>query len=264
MNKFIIDANDTVIWNRDDLIKFLVVNQDRWIVLEVREGPCLENLGLYKILDHFSFKDVTISTHNAVEESPTDKYRIRIVTDAVYQYVTFPADSDYTPLHHWNGKHVFGALYNRATWSRIGLAGHLNKHHKDKTSLNFRYDPHNEDMRTTFEIEPIFKMHPQSFKDFMERLDDFPALLEETSTYRIGQGTKTFTDQLGQYYPDFLIDVVSETFTLGRTFSPTEKAIRPMLLKKPFIMMASQNFLIYLRQMGFETFHEFWPEDYDG
>ena len=37
-----------------------------------------------------------------------------------------------------------------------------------------------------------------------------------------------------------------------------------MLLKKPFIMMASQNFLIYLRQMGFRTFSDFWSEDYDG
>jgi len=37
-----------------------------------------------------------------------------------------------------------------------------------------------------------------------------------------------------------------------------------MLLKKPFIIMGPVNNLIYLRQMGFKTFHEFWDEDYDG
>jgi hypothetical protein len=33
---------------------------------------------------------------------------------------------------------------------------------------------------------------------------------------------------------------------------------------RPFIVMGSKNFLIYLRQMGFKTFYEFWNEDYDG
>jgi hypothetical protein len=37
-----------------------------------------------------------------------------------------------------------------------------------------------------------------------------------------------------------------------------------MLLKKPMIVMGSQDFLGYLRQMGFKTFNDFWDEDYDG
>ena len=37
-----------------------------------------------------------------------------------------------------------------------------------------------------------------------------------------------------------------------------------MLLKKPMIVMGSQDFLGYLRQMGFETFNDFWDEEYDG
>jgi hypothetical protein len=37
-----------------------------------------------------------------------------------------------------------------------------------------------------------------------------------------------------------------------------------MLLKKPFIIFGSQDYLLYLRQMGFKTFYNFWDEDYDG
>ena len=37
-----------------------------------------------------------------------------------------------------------------------------------------------------------------------------------------------------------------------------------MLLKKPMIVMASKNYLAYLRQLGFRTFADFWDEDYDG
>lgn len=37
-----------------------------------------------------------------------------------------------------------------------------------------------------------------------------------------------------------------------------------MLLKKPFIVFGSKDYLAYLRQMGFRTFADFWNEDYDG
>ena len=50
----------------------------------------------------------------------------------------------------------------------------------------------------------------------------------------------------------------------GNTFFFTEKTVRPMILKRPFIMMAGRDSLCYLRQMGFKTFHDFWDEEYDG
>ena len=65
-------------------------------------------------------------------------------------------------------------------------------------------------------------------------------------------------------YTKILVDVVSETHVSGLTFYPTEKTARPMWLKKPFIMFASRDYLCYMRQMGFQTFYQFWDEDYDG
>ena len=37
-----------------------------------------------------------------------------------------------------------------------------------------------------------------------------------------------------------------------------------MWLKKPFIVFGSKDYLLYLRQMGFRTFADFWDEEYDG
>ena len=37
-----------------------------------------------------------------------------------------------------------------------------------------------------------------------------------------------------------------------------------MLCRRPFVVMASADYLEYLRQMGFHTFAEFWDESYDG
>jgi hypothetical protein len=73
-----------------------------------------------------------------------------------------------------------------------------------------------------------------------------------------------FRDKLTELYQSILIDVVGETFVQGTTFFPSEKTTRPMLLKKPFVTFASQDHMAYLRQMGFQTFHGFWDEDYDG
>jgi hypothetical protein len=76
--------------------------------------------------------------------------------------------------------------------------------------------------------------------------------------------TDAHTDQLSKFYTDFLIDIVAETWVSGQSFYPTEKTVRPMLLKKPFIVFGSRDYLDYLHQMGLKTFNNFWSEDYDG
>jgi hypothetical protein len=73
-----------------------------------------------------------------------------------------------------------------------------------------------------------------------------------------------FSDPLTNFYQDILIDIVVESHVAGDTFYPTEKTVRPMWLKKPFIVFASKDYLEYLRQLGFKTFYNYWSEDYDG
>lgn len=257
-----LDINDSTIWNKQELLEFLVKHQGQVIDLEIAEGACLKSLGLFDLLDAFSFKSVAIRTFNLVQE-PWNDYKIQI-HGLAYRYFNVPPSSDYTQYHNWNGTHVFGALYNRPTWSRIGFAGLLQKHFQDQTTLNFRFNPHDPDQRKLFELEQLFSMHPKSVKNFMDVYEQFPLQLEEHDGYTVGGTATAHTDQLAQFYPNFLIDVVAETFLRGRSFYPTEKTTRPMLMKKPFILMGSKCFLIHLRQMGFKTFHEFWDEDYDG
>jgi hypothetical protein len=65
-------------------------------------------------------------------------------------------------------------------------------------------------------------------------------------------------------YKDIFIDIVVESHVLGKTFFPTEKTVRPIWLKKPFIIFGSKDYLDYLHQMGFKTFCNYWSEEYDG
>jgi hypothetical protein len=258
MNKFTILPEDNFIWNGKELLAFLIANQDKDIELDINEeGSCLTSISVYEMLDMFKFNSVSITTDNLVESH--DRYTI---IPGKRRYRFFDAKgADYSQYHTWNQDTIFGALYNRASWHRIGLATHL---YKKRTTLNFRYDPHNEDQRSEFDLQQLFEIDPVSVERFMALYDKFPHQLEVVDGYTVGATTKTHTEQLADFYHDFLIDVVSESFVNGRTFYATEKTVRPMLMKKPFIVMGPKCFLIHLRQMGFKTFHDFWDEDYDG
>lgn len=259
-----LDVNDTTIWNKQELYKFLIEHQGKVIDIGVAEGPDLKTLGLFNILDQFEFKAVTIHTLNSVQEDYNyyqyDNYNLM----SAFRYFMIPSDTNYTEFHYWNKKKIFGGFYNRPTWARIGLTAHLGCNYWDQTNLNFRFNPHDQDQRPLFDIQKLFDIDPNSVKNFLSIQDRLPIQLEAEDSYTMGGTVKAHTDQLAGFYPDFLIDVVAETFLQGRTFYPTEKTTRPMLLKKPFIHMGPKCFLIHLRQMGFKTFHEFWDEEYDG
>lgn len=258
--KFTIIPADYFIWNYDALLEFLVNNQNNDIIIHSNEeGCCLTSVGLYKTLDLFEFNSVEIQTTNIVETH--EKYKVVIIPRA---FKFFEAKVEYNEYHCWNDSHVFGGLYNRAIWHRIGLASHLLTNHNDISLVNFRSDPHDQDQRSLFELQKLFEFDVNSAKNFITLTDCLPKQLEQNDGYTVGATTTQHTDQLKEFYVDFLIDIVAETFTTGRCFFPTEKTVRPMLLKKPFIVMGPKCFLIHLRQMGFKTFYEFWDEDYDG
>ena len=66
-----------------------------------------------------------------------------------------------------------------------------------------------------------------------------------------------------QHYHNFAVEIVCETYTLGDTFFPTEKTIRPIMAAKPIIVYAPRYYLARLRSMGFRTYGTIWDESYD-
>jgi len=259
-NKFTLLPANGFVWNQKELLDFLVANQRKKISICTRgEGLCLESAGVYQILQALGYDDVTIITNNALEQHPY--FEIHIERPQMFFEIFY---TNYQQYHHWNKNKVFGCLYNRALWHRIGLAAEMQVTHNDISLINFRSDPQDPDQRQLFEIQQLFEQAPQSLEKFCQVKDQWPVQIESIDCYTAHNDTNGHTDQLADFYPEFLIDLVAETWIQGRCFFPTEKTIRPMLLKKPMIVMGSRNYLTYLRQMGFQTFNEFWDEDYDG
>jgi hypothetical protein len=60
-----------------------------------------------------------------------------------------------------------------------------------------------------------------------------------------------------------LLQVVTETVYQGQKQHLTEKTFKPIVMQQPFVIVSCQGSLEYLRRYGFQTFGEFWNEDYD-
>lgn len=258
---FKIITADTFIWNLSELVDFLIAHQHRDIVITTdTEGCCARTIGLYQWLDKFTFNSVTIETSNILETH--DRYTVLFQVPWKFLEVNRPIDQ----CHHiWNQKSVFGTLYGRPLWHRLGIASHLLSKHPHISEVGCLCDPFDHDQRELFEVVELWKHHPAGLIEFSKIVSQLPCGHDDVDQYTPGATlTDGFVKQTERVYKNFLIDIVAETFTTGDCFFITEKTVRPMLLKKPMIVMGSQDSLGYLRQMGFKTFHNFWDEDYDG
>ena len=64
-------------------------------------------------------------------------------------------------------------------------------------------------------------------------------------------------------YQSTEIEVVLETLFDDDRLHLTEKSLRPIACRQPFILMATHGSLQYLRDYGFKTFDSVWDESYD-
>lgn len=259
----VIHATNDRLWNHKQLVQFLATNQGRTIELSVNpEAICLETLGIYDLLDCFEFAKVDIYTENPL--ATHDRYNIKFPA-RMGRYRWF-SHQPYIPpeLQHWNGRQIFLGFYHRPSASRLGLASYLFNHYNNHSLIHFNYEAEG-DKLDLFEFDKLAHLRVEGLQEVAKILPYMPMLAYHDSDVDEIMSWYDYSRDPGiSMYKNIFVDVVSETHVLGNTFYPTEKTVRPMWLKKPFLSYASRDFLCYLRQMGFRTFHDFWDEDYDG
>jgi len=240
--------------NLPDFIEFCLAYKNQDIIIDViNEGHCLRYCGVYDILEKFNFLSVKIYTSNALEEHAV--FQIEKRWDIWLNNMKL-FDNNFD--HAWNQKKIFGCFYGRPSAPRLGIAAHLLSHYSEKSFVVTKFDFFKEDERQHFDIERLFTWHPDSIKNlFLLQMND----TGKSIGYMKG---RYLSNELSKEYTNFLIDIVSEPSCSGNAFYPTEKIVRAILCKRPFIVMGNKNYLLYLRQIGFKTFYEFWDEDYDG
>jgi hypothetical protein len=254
---FIISATSDRFWNKDEFVIFCAQNLHKKIRLRiVPEAISLAELGVYKLLEAFGIEHAEIITRNPLEHH--DRYQITLVQN---QWLEQSVEID-SSLHTWNSRKLFMALFGRPTAARLTIGSYLLKNHAEQSHLHFSAET-SVDNLLHFELDKSLDYDRSSIARIGELISKLPILLASSERRSTHQGYD-YDDPLTGFYRDILVDVVVESHVLGHAFFPTEKTLRSIYLKKPFVVFSNFNFLAYLRQMGFRTFQGYWDENYDG
>lgn len=271
MNKIELANIDGKIWDIEYKIVDIVSTVSSYgnCVVDLNfEGPCAESLGLYDLLDHvcdrFAFEKTQfeIVTCNQVESHP--EYKITILPPLYVKETQdfYRSNRDKFVDKSFIDIKPIGIFIGRSNFLRLQLASEIDRKYHDRAELTFHYDSTLDFHRPHCGIEDqiyrgAVKDQVLNSLDFLYRCPKkFP---EEKVSYPIL--TPSHLD-ICQYYHGFFCEVVCETYFRGKSFYPTEKIWRPLLMKTPFIVQGPMYFLDNLKKLGFKTFNHWWDEGY--
>lgn len=255
---------DSKIWNIEyktiELIKALSSGLNVRIHLN-HEGPCATSLGLYRWLDvvckEFQIDPSRISIYSANPLERNTTYRIvNCGKSWLLEYQNINVESNKTfdeSLKH------FGIFIGRSNWNRLFLASTIFKNFREKSLISFHYNIHS-NAASGFDDLALLMGVAKAETLSNPLLMHFPLALDDIKQYPI-IGPEHLN--ILKYYKDIFLDVVCETYFTGNTFFPTEKTVRPIISKTPFLLFGPKNYLANLRKLGFETFNDYWSEEYD-
>jgi len=157
-------------------------------------------------------------------------------------------------------KKTFGIFIGRSNWARLGLASYMHTHYRDKISITFHYDPTNDFFNNNFGLEELVIKNWNQTSDVFQFLSHLPIKDPTHRSYPILWDRDGF--DLDDQYRDVFCEIVCETYFTGRVFFFTEKLMRCILNRRPFIVQGPRYFLKNLKKLGFRTFEQWWDEGY--
>ena len=224
------------------------------------EGLCLQTAGVYQTLDYicevfkFNKKNFIINTPNS-EETHTD-YTINYAKN---HWIDFCKSQFFYNSQKNNELKNIGCFIGKPNWHRLIIASWI--YNNKKVLLTCHYNPKDERHCIDSELTDINRNAPNELPGVVSFLPNCPIFLDEGFlNYTIGPPTHY---NILSHYSGIFVDLVIETYVSGKTFFPTEKTLRPIIAKTPFIIMGPQGYLGNLKRMGFQTFGAWWDEEYD-
>lgn len=114
-------------------------------------------------------------------------------------------------------------------------------------------------------INDVIYSYPHKCNDgWCNSIHDYPEL-QELNKIELTPTANSYIDSYSDmsFYNSHAIDIVVETVFDYPNVYLTEKTLRPILLKTPFIIFGCSGILKHLQSFGIKTFSNFWNEDYD-
>jgi hypothetical protein len=284
-----IQTLDRKIWRKDLLLVYLHECKNKNIPAVISlcpEGPCATAMGLYRLLDEFCTLTnypkswITVETGNLIEQHP--EYTIIKDTENWFEVKKINKRIDNnefvvvfsnTPTKH------FGNFVSRGNWFRLWIAAILDKKYSSKTLQTYHYDPNKENYNANgyIGVDDLFRFDCDIVLDVVHFLQTCPRLLDIDYLQNLENIHKNKFHHPDSYYPiqhpnnlnlvyyyhNIFVDIVTETVFSGDSFFISEKTWRPIITKRPFIIMSNRNFLANFKRLGFKTFDQWWDESYD-
>jgi len=249
-------SSDSKVWNFGETVAAITLakSQNQDLVLDlINEGPDFETLGLLEYIDNWDDR-TTVITRNAVQ-APIGNIKFE------QNYPHFLDTTRNSLQEVFVDKHIdkpFGMFIGRSNTHRLYLSSYLYRY--DLANQTFHYDPDIDFHKNHLGLDHLIESYGvAALSQTIKLLTNSPVVKSEKVCYPI------LHEQHNSFYAEysnFLVELVCETYYSGRTFFPTEKTWRPIMLSTPFIVQGPQWFLHRLRDMGFQTFDRWWDEGY--
>jgi hypothetical protein len=260
--------NDQRVWNPMSVAVeiCMALNKNHSVELFFdNEAPSMSETELPEFFDTLTkfgidLSRITVITGNLLESHP--HVRIKKESTAMYELPEMQRLCDQLPKHKLIKKH-FGMMVSRCTMPRLVLASHLYANYQQQTFQTFHWQHNNDYHRTHLELEPViheYGVNSVEFDEAVHLLKHSPLIKQPIQQYPILHPTDF--QEACVWYPDFFVDLVCETWYTGDTFFLTEKFWRAVATRTPFIIHGPQWTLQRLKQLGFQTFDQWWDEGY--
>ena len=223
------------------------------------EGASMTALGITRMIDHWLPKHSKMirSWSNSVDPVPYQREDQHIASHFFWMAERYWS----RPVPDSRHEFRFAAFVGRLTWPRVRLLKDL----REKIGNRCLYSLMQQDR--AMPKEELYNLERQ--QDWLADDLDLDTILQGLTSldgHQVrDQYDPTCNTNLSilDHYHRFDLEIVSETYCHGPAFLPTEKTIRPLLYHKPVMIYAARHFLRHLRDMGFQTWGNYWDESYD-
>lgn len=217
------------------------MRQHNKVHLITKEIFSFENNGLYELLDQLCYfykwdkNNITVTNANMLEKHNEYCVKTFPIKDALYStHLVSPINS--APV--WNKEKYYGMFIGRANVTRLrAVHNHLNFRYKDRGLASFHAN-----------VEEF--VDPKVLLDYMcetntrwsdvrsiKPFSDIDTVMTPPITY-----PRNFLN-FNSVYEKIAIEIVCETNERSNEFGLSEKLLRPMLYRRPFLLITGAEFI---------------------
>lgn len=261
-------------WDNPDEVHYMLekaAGQDK-IVLDLQtEGPSLTAFGITNIIDAYCTKYLVDPKKIYVQNWPNRADPVKYTLVNKHHLSHFFAKSrDYWPavVPEQQHKYTLGLFIGRKTLPRTVMMHYLYTRYKDQCLLSCMHTrvalPWDKRI-TGVELDKLEDWVDSAYQEnFCRWWANNPVTsIDNRSVHDQYHPELNTNRDLLNFYNQFGIELVAESYSRGNTFFVTEKTVRPLSVAKPIIVYGPERYLERLRDLGYNTYSTLWDESYD-